>query len=155
MKAIVIAVALGVVPATAQAQELPAWMSGCWEMRDGDSWVDECWMSPRGGVMLGASRSGTGEGMTGWEATQITIEPGAVRKDSVPRMIFWASPNGNGRTPFEVAGSDAASVTFVNLTNDYPQRIHYWREGALLMAEISRADGSDAMRWTFEPMGGE
>jgi len=125
-------------------------------MRGDDSaWADECWMSPRGGVMLGAGRSGTGEGLESWEAMQITLEPAEARRDSVPRLRFWASPNGAERTAFDLAASALPGVTFVNLANDYPQRVRYWREGELLRAEISLADGSKTMRWTFEPAGGE
>jgi hypothetical protein len=40
-------------------------------------------------------------------------------------------------------------VTFVNAGHDYPQRIHYRATGDTLTAEISLADGSKAMRWTF------
>ena len=43
----------GIVSAPAAAQsDMPAWMSGCWEMRDGERWAEECWTSPREGQML-------------------------------------------------------------------------------------------------------
>jgi hypothetical protein len=124
-------------------------------MRDGAEWTDECWMSARGGVMLGASRGGTGAELTIWEATQITLEPAPARRDAAPVMTFWASPNGAARTPFVLEPNALPGVTFVNLANEYPQRIRYWRDGDLLMAEISLADGSDPMRWTFVPAGSE
>jgi hypothetical protein len=141
--------------APASAQELPTWLAGCWEMQDGAQWTDECWMSPRGGVMLGASRSGEGAALTSWEAMQITIEPAAARRDAVPQVTFWASPSGAPRTPFVLEPSALPGATFVNLANEYPQRVRYWRDGALLKAEISLADGSKPMRWTFAPAGGE
>lgn len=139
----------------ASAQEMPTWMAGCWEMRDGEGWADECWMSPRGGIMLGASRSGKGNGIGSWEATQIMLESTDASDSEAVEMTFWASPNGVGRTPFTLAPSALPGVTFVNLENEYPQRIRYWRDGELLKAEISLADGSDAMRWTFSPAGAE
>jgi hypothetical protein len=143
------------VPADAQAQELPEWLAGCWQMQDGERWSDECWMSPRGDVMLGTGRSGTGARLSTWEAMQITIEPAEARRDAEPTMTFWASPNGGGRAPFAWAPNELPGVTFVNPANDYPQRIRYWREGNLLRAEISLADGSEATRWTFVPAGDE
>lgn len=145
--------------APADAQELPTWMAGCWEMRAegdlGDRWTDECWMNPRGGVMLGASRSGRGATLSGWEATQIMIAPAEAREGAVPVMQFWASPNGAPRSAFTYEPNDLPGVTFVNAEHDYPQRIRYWRDGDLLRAEISLADGSNPMRWTFVRAGGE
>lgn len=155
MRGIVSLVALGLaVPAAAQEPQLPAWMAGCWQMTEGDAWTDECWMTPRHGVMLGASRSGAGSELTTWEAMQIILEPAPAREDATPKLTFWASPNGNGRTAFELAPSDRSGVTFVNLANEYPQRIRYWRDGDLLRAEISRADGSEAQGWSFVRAGG-
>jgi hypothetical protein len=144
-------------PASAQEEvELPAWMAGCWEMRDGERWADECWMSPRGGVMLGAGRSGSSAETTSWEAMQIIIADRVAAGDgAIPKMTFWASPDGQSRTPFVWSPHERDGVTFFNLANDYPQRVHYWRDGALLKAEISMADGSKPMRWTFAPAGGE
>jgi hypothetical protein len=43
------------------------------------------------------------------------------------------------------------SIEFANPRHDYPQRIRYWRQGQLLMAEISKIDGSDSQRWNFRP----
>ena len=37
---------------------LPAWMAGCWVHVQGERWTEECWTTPRGGVMLGSGRSG-------------------------------------------------------------------------------------------------
>jgi hypothetical protein len=143
----------------AGAQDMPTWMAGCWEMRaetaEGERWADECWMSPSGGIMLGASRSGRGEGIDSWEATQIKLESTDASDSEAVQMTFWASPNGAGRTPFTLAASELPGVTFVNLANDYPQRIRYWRDGELLKAEISLADGSNPMRWTLLPAGSE
>ncbi len=155
MKRIAAAVLALVFSASAQAQGLPEWMSGCWQGDDGESWTDECWMAPRGGLMLGASRSGGGEGATEWEAMQITLEAPEVREKAEPRLTFWASPGGGERTAFVWQPSDLPGVMFVNLAHDYPQRIRYWREGELLKAEIALADGSEAQSWTFWPVGGE
>lgn len=146
------ALALGIgQPAPAQAAELPGWLAGCWEQVEGERWTEECWTSARGGTMLGSSRTGRGATVTGWEAMQIMLDqPG---EGTTAKMAFWASPGGQGRTMFAWAPSDQPGVTFVNGANDYPQRIRYWREGELLNAEISLADGSKPMRWTFRRTG--
>ncbi len=160
MRAIAVLMLLGLAaPAAAQGPALPEWMAGCWTMRANhngrEDWADECWMSPRGGVMLGAGRSGTSEGRESWEAMQIVIDDKTAATDAVPKMTFWASPNGKERTAFAWSPGSGDGVSFVNLANDYPQRVRYWRDGGLLMAEISMADGSNPMRWAFEPVGDE
>ncbi|MBO9715217.1 DUF6265 family protein [Sphingomonas sp.] len=132
--------------APAPAPALPDWMAGCWEQRDGERWTEECWMPPRGGVMLGAGRSGRGETVREWEATQIVAEGEG--------MAYFASPGGSGRTRFAWVPSAEPGVAFVNREHDYPQRIRYWREGKELLAEISLADGTRPMRWRYRRTGG-
>ena len=46
----------------------------------------------------------------------------------------------------------AEAVEFANPAHDYPQRIRYWRQGKLLMAEVSKMDGSKALRWNYRPV---
>lgn len=138
--------ALVPVPLAGQEAELPAWMAGCWEMRDGARWAEECWTAPRAGLMMGSGRTGTGGQTASWEFMRIE------RGDDGP--IFSASPNGEGWTSFASAENSVGRIGFVNPANDYPQRVLYWREGELLAAEISLEDGSRSMRWTFRRMTG-
>ena len=139
---------LSAIPASAQAPvELPGWMAGCWEARDGDRWTEECWTIPRGGQMIGSGRTGSGDTVRNFEHMRIERgERGA--------LAFLASPGGRGWTAFNSGVDPGAGVTFVNAENDYPQRVRYWREGELLKAETSLADGSNAASWTFRRMGG-
>lgn len=44
-------------------------------------------------------------------------------------------------------------IVFADPAHDYPQRIRYWRDGAMLRAEISKMDGSRVNRWAYVPMG--
>jgi hypothetical protein len=135
------------------AAELPGWMTGCWEMREGDRWAEECWTIPRAGLMMGSGRTGTGDVLGGWEFMRITLEPPAGGSGAAA-LAFAASPGGQGWTSFAAAEDDAPGVTFVNTRNDYPQRIRYWREGEQLLAEIALADGSSPIRFVFRRMGG-
>lgn len=133
---------LGIAGDAGDKPVLPDWMAGCWEQKAGDRWTEECWMPPRGGIMLGAGRSGRGDTLGDWEATQIVIDPEGG-------MTFWAAPGGSERTAFTWAADDAGGVTFHNAGHDYPQRVRYWRDGEALMAEIAMDDGSKAMRWRY------
>lgn len=137
---------LAAAPAQPAAEPaLPGWMAGCWEQSVGDRWTEECWMPPRGGIMLGASRSGRGGTLGSWEAMQIVLDPSAG-------MAFWAAPQGSRRTMFTWQPGNEPGVAFVNRANDYPQRIRYWREGEMLIAEIALQDGARPMRWRYRRM---
>lgn len=149
-------VVLASTPLAAQSAEepaLPGWMAGCWEMREGDRWAEECWTIPRGGMMLGSGRAGTGDQVASWETMRIALaEPSG--DGAAIKMAFVAAPGGTGWTVFAWRPDQDQGVAFHNAANDYPQRVRYWREGELLNAETSLEDGSRAIRWTFRRMGG-
>src|SRR5215208_2331289 len=71
--------------AAAQAPQLPAFMTGCWNLIDGEHWTQECWMEPKAGMMLGASREGAGAKLKSWE--HLRIEQSADGK-----ITLFASP---------------------------------------------------------------
>ena len=120
-----------------------AWMSGRWETEgDNDDITQETWSEPRGGAMLGYSRSGTGERMREFEF--LRIQAGA---DGVP--TYYAQPGGGPPVGFRLTAHDATSVTFENPRHDFPQRIRYERQSDTMLATISKLDGSNAMRWRY------
>ena len=125
-----------------QAPALPAFMTGCWNLVEGNNWTQECWMEPKGGLMLGASREGTGDRLKSWE--QLRVELGADGK-----VVLWASPQGRQAVRFEGAQTTTSTIEFVNAKHDYPQRIRYELKGGKLEAEISLIDGSRPVRWTY------
>jgi hypothetical protein len=143
MKALVtVALLTAATAAGAKEPQLPGWMAGCWEQREGDRWTEECWTGPRGGTMLGVSRTGRGDKLLEWE--MLRIEQGEAGQ-----FAYLAAPGGEGWTRFDGVQEHGPGVAFVNRTNDYPQRIRYWRDGAGLHAEIAMADGTKARRWRF------
>lgn len=119
-----------------------AWMAGQWSREEGDRWTEESWTAPRGGAMLGTSRSGRGDALREFEFLRI-----AAGADGAPAYI--AQPGGGAPVAFRLVRQGGASATFENAAHDYPQRIHYVREGDRLTATISAIDGSRAMRWIF------
>ena len=140
--ALALSAGVGSAQASVEAEGPPGWMAGCWIEQSGQKWAEECWTAPRAGTMLGASRVGEGTTLSSWEAAQIL-------PDASGRLTFWASPNGGTRVPFALVSRSATEAVFANPAHDYPQRIRYWREGAMLNAEISLLDGSKLMRWRF------
>jgi hypothetical protein len=94
-----------------------SWLAGCWERTGDGRHVEEQWMAPRGGTMLGMGRTVTGGSTSEHEQMQIREEGG--------RLIFTAKPSGQAEASFvslEVADS---SVVFENKAHDFPQRIIY------------------------------
>jgi hypothetical protein len=143
-KAIIAAVALllmGQAAPPANVGDL-AWMSGHWETSAGGRWTEESWSAPRGGIMLGHSRSGSGDRLREFEF--LRLQAGA---DGVP--AYFAQPGGRPPVAFRLTARDGTSATFENPAHDFPQRIVYRRDGDSMVATISKLDGSNAMRWTY------
>lgn len=143
--ALVLAFAAPAGAQTLAAPQLPAWLAGTWMSEDGAEWGDEVWTDPRGGIMLGMARTGFGPQLRSWEVTQIRF-----KNDG--KVSFYAQPFGRQAVEFPLVLISEEAIEFANPANDYPQRIRYWRQGKLLMAEISLLDGSRAMRWNYRPV---
>lgn len=119
-----------------------AWLAGRWLSEANGRWTEENWTVPRGGAMLGTSRSGRGETMREFEF--LRVAPGA---DGV--IAYHAQPGGRPPVAFRLVGREGTSATFENPAHDFPQRIRYVRSGETLTATISAIDGSNAMSWRF------
>lgn len=133
--------------AAQQRADLPSFLAGAWEQREGESWADEFWTPPRAGIMIGAARTGRGEALQVFEHTRIV-------KKADGTLAFIAQPRGAPPTEFPLVASGPQMVEFANDAHDYPQRVRYWRDGRLLKARISKMDGSDAMEWSYAPIAG-
>lgn len=132
--------------ANANAAELPDWLTGEWQQERGSRWTEEVWTLPRGGVMIGIGRSGSGESLKSWEVMRIV-------RGADGSLALHAAPEGGAATVFPLVELGVRDISFANPAHDYPQRIRYWREGRLLMAETARMDGSDTQSWTYSPAG--
>ncbi|MFA7588188.1 MAG: DUF6265 family protein [Novosphingobium sp.] len=152
MKRVLVAILLTIsAPLAAQAKieaPLPGWLTGSWLMEDGARWADEYWTPPRGGMMIGASRMGFGPELETWETTRIM-------RGTRGGLSLFVQRRGEAVVEFPLAHVSAAAVEFANPLNGFPQRIRYERVGQLLIAEVSRMDGSDTMRWQYRPVAQE
>ncbi len=134
--------------ASATPVSMPAFLSGCWEQRsEAGQWTEECWTDTRGGVMIGSGRAGKGDSVGHWE--WMRIERGS---DGV--VTFYGSPKGSAAVAFRATVSDGKSITFVNATHDYPQRVSYIVTANGLDAAISLSDGSKPNRWSYRRTAG-
>ena len=102
-------------------------------------------MVPRGGAMLGMSRTTTSGTMREFEFLRIEMVDGVV--------TYLAQPGGAAVTPFAATILSDSMVTFSNPSHDFPQRIIYRRPalGDSLVARIEGTRGS-AVRGIDFPM---
>ena len=121
----VVAVAAGTragVPTQTQASsdvERLSWLAGCWTQPRTNGLVEEHWMTPRGGSMLGMSRTVVGGKMVEYEFLRIAVVGGT--------LAYVAKPSGQAEATFPVKSIDDGAVVFENLAHDFPQRIIYRR----------------------------
>lgn len=121
------------LPSTAAAQQIGtlAWMAGCWRQLDAGVLVEELWLAPAGGSMVGISRTVEGDSTRGTE--HMVIRP-AVSGG----LVFEAAPSGQEPGAFLAATVTDTLVVFENLTHDFPQQIRYSRlKGDSLLATLS------------------
>ena len=128
--------------AFSDAHEMPTWMTGAWEHESGEDWADEYWTPLRADMMIGASRSGTGDTLKFWEHMRI-------QKEDDGAVVLWAIAADHKPVRFEATMSSENRMAFENPAHDYPQRIEYWREGDELKAQISLLDGSKPVQFRF------
>ena len=129
--------------AQATAAEMPKWLTGVWAMQAPDgAWVEEWWTTPRGRMMIGASKTGKGEAVHFFEHMRIEERDGS--------LAFCALPKGQAGACFKAASISPNEIVFENAAHDYPQRVRYRREGDELHAEIALVNGGKPNRWRFK-----
>ena len=121
-------------PADAHRVGRLEWMAGCWEGASGARVVDEQWSRPKGGLMLGGSRTVQGDSLLDFEQVRL-LERGG-------RLVYAAAPAGQPPAEFHSIALTDSSVTFENLGHDFPQRIIYRRTGADSL--LARVEGMRA-----------
>lgn len=134
------------LPLLIQTGAAPEWMLGTWcTVPKAGQQMCERWTQTSDGGLSGRAEIRRDGVATPGESMRIAAVGGV--------LVFHAEPRGQAPTDFPAAAISAQALTFENRAHDYPQRVRYWREGAALMAEISLADGSKPMRWTFHRTG--
>jgi hypothetical protein len=123
-----------------------AWMAGCWRQAPRgvkQIVVDEQWMPPLGGTMLGMSRTVSADSiLVELEHLQILVRNGAI--------VYHAEPSGQRPADFTAVSVSDSLVTFSNPAHEYPQRIIYMRRGAdSLLARVEGRVGGRERGTTF------
>jgi hypothetical protein len=117
-------------PAKATIADM-TWLAGAW---GATASTEERWSPPKGGAMLGVSRTVKGEKMVAFEYLRIVERDGG--------LVYVAQPGGRPPTEFVLTELDEKRAVFVNPRHSYPQRIVYElsKEGDLT-ASIGFAKG--------------
>lgn len=121
------------------------WLSGRWSEEKPGARVEEAWLGPRAGRMVGVNLSSSAKGSS-FEYLRLEESDGVIR--------YLASPGGGAATAFTLKTLSAQRVVFENLANDFPQRIIYWKhtDGSLSARIEGSANGKiRAMEWHFAP----
>lgn len=123
------------------------WLEGHWRMEDTRvhnevRFTEEIWTDGIAGAMFGIGRTVRGGETQAFEFTRIVVEEG--------RLVFIAQPSGAPPARFPMVSQGPREVVFANPAHDYPQRITYRRDGAILHATISLMDGSNPASWTYQ-----
>ena len=93
------------------------WMAGYWVGEYEGTKMEECWMEPSGGIMLGLHRDVKESRARFFEFLRIESTPEGI--------IYYANPGGGATTPFRRVNDEEKRAVFENMEHDYPQRIIY------------------------------
>jgi hypothetical protein len=138
------------MPAAAKAaMDDMTWLAGAWvgtRGAGGQSSIEERWSPPRGGAMLGVSRTVSRGSMRAFEFLRIVERDGG--------LVYIAQPNGASPTEFVLTELGSTRAVFENPRHDSPQRIvlELSAEG-LLSASIGFAKGGRPQRFEFKREG--
>jgi hypothetical protein len=139
---ILLALAGAGLPQTKASLADMAWLSGCWQGREGNAVIEEIWSKPSGGSMLGMGRTVRGNRTVSFEFMQFQEDKGS--------LVFLPQPGGGARVSFPLKDAFGGKATFENLKHDFPQRVTYERKGkALMWASIEGMQNGKEERQQF------
>lgn len=99
-----------------------AFLAGCWRQDKPSGVVEEQWLAPGGGMMLGMSRTVRDGVARSYEFTRIQAVDG--------RLTFFAMPSGQAAAAFPLKSATDGELVFENPAHDFPQRVIYKSQGA-------------------------
>lgn len=126
-----------IVPARPSIERLE-WLAGSWRLEKAGRVVDEQWMTPAGGVMLGMSRTVMKGKVVEHEFLQIRQGPGG-------ELYLVAQPARQKEATFKATAQTESEIAFENKEHDFPQVIVYSRrpDGSMFAyVEGPRSDGT-------------
>jgi hypothetical protein len=122
-----------------------AWLTGCWTMTRGESVVEEEWLKPLGGTLMGISRTVKGGRTVEHEFVQI--------RDVDGKLAYVAKPSGQAEATFPLKTFSDNELVFENPAHDFPQRIMYRRtkDGVTARVEGTRNGQTRGLDFVYRP----
>jgi hypothetical protein len=113
-----------------------AWLAGSWTFERNGKVVEEQWLAPAGGTMVGMGRT-VANGKT------IEHEFLLLHEDASGEILYTAKPSGQPEASFKLVRASDVEVVFENPAHDFPQRIKYnlQPDGSLLAAIEGETEG--------------
>ena len=123
--------------------ESVAWLQGCWPLVSPQRTVEEQWMAPRAGTMLGMGRTIRDGKLLEYESVIIREENG--------RLAYEAHPSGQSPATFTSTTISPTAVVFENPQHDFPQKVGYNLDasGGALLGWIEGTVGGTSRRVEF------
>jgi len=138
MRPLALLLLLQTLPGAAQAPvdvDRLAWMSGCWVAAQGGMVIEEAWLGPRAGLMMGVSRTVRDGVVVGTERLEITSDSAGV--------VYRAWPSGQAPASFRAVSVTEFEAVFEDPAHDFPQRIAYRRVAEGIDARVESLDGAN------------
>ncbi|MDQ3696669.1 MAG: DUF6265 family protein [Gemmatimonadota bacterium] len=132
------------LPRPAEGIERAGWLAGCWESATARRIVEEQWMAPRGGTMLGMSRTVRGDSSVDHELI--------VLRERGDGLAYMAHPAGQPAATFLSTTVSDTLLAFANPAHDFPQRITYRRGPADSLHARIEGERDGLMRGVGFPM---
>lgn len=133
--------------ARASLQDL-GWLAGYWVQDRENIRMEECWLEPMGGLMVGMHRDVKASGHVFYEYLRI--------EERADGIYYVAKPSNQAEASFRLVGLEAGrQVVFENKAHDFPQRIVYFLEpDGSLRANIEGVndDRNVVSVWRMDPM---
>jgi hypothetical protein len=124
-------------PAKGSAATL-GWLTGCWRanvMRDGST-INEVWLAPQAGTLMGIGQTFVGTRTLGWEAMRIY--------DAGESMKLWLRPGARPELTLDLVESTATVAGFSLTEAGSTTQLRYERTGdTTLMATFRLIKGED------------
>lgn len=95
------------------------WLAGCWRRASATRVVEETWMAPVAGLMLGSGRTTSAADGSLIEYEQTRIE---ANGDTI---VFVARPSRQPEAMFIAIRFTDSLIVFENAAHDFPQRVGY------------------------------
>ena len=140
MKRLLLLLLLALPLAADATMEDLAWMAGHWGATIDGVEMEEVWLAPKNGVMLGMHRDAKANGKASFEFMRVAMVDG--------NPVFLAQPGGRPVTPFPLVEWGPYLVVFANPKHDYPQRITYTLKDGKLCATVE-GEGQPGESWCW------